>query len=116
VFKIDYAAYEWLFPRMAMVIHHGGSGTTALGLRAGVPSLTIPFLFDQYDWGRRIFDLGVGPKPIPFKKLTAERLAQAIITATSDKTMRQKSAVLGDKIREEAGLIQAVELVCHYGM
>jgi UDP:flavonoid glycosyltransferase YjiC (YdhE family) len=114
VFKIDYAAYEWLFPRMAMVIHHGGSGTTAFGLRAGVPSLIVPFLFDQFYWGKRIFELGLGPKPIPFKELTTARLTQAILTATTDAEMRRKTAVAGNRISQEAGLLQAVTLIGRY--
>ncbi len=57
VFRIDYAPYDWLFPKMSMVIHHGGSGTTAFGLRAGVPSCAVPFVFDQFYWGERIAQL-----------------------------------------------------------
>ncbi len=114
VFKIDYAPYAWLFPQMAALVHHGGSGTTALGLRAGAPSLIIPFLFDQFYWGKRILALGVGPKPIPFKKLTAERLAQAISTATTDAQIGHRAAALADKIQQEDGIRKAVETICRY--
>jgi UDP:flavonoid glycosyltransferase YjiC (YdhE family) len=108
---VDYAPYGWLFPRMAAVVHHGGSGTTGWGLRAGVPSLVVPFLFDQFYWGRRIATLGVGPEPIPFKKLTAGRLATAIRTAVDDDGLRRCAAALGAKIAAEHGLSTAVELI-----
>jgi sterol 3beta-glucosyltransferase len=111
VFKLDYAPYGWLFPRMAAVVHHGGSGTTAFGLRAGVPSIIVPFLFDQFYWGNRIAALGVGPNPVPHKKLTAERLAEALTIAVSDKEMGRRAADLGEKIRAEDGLSAAVDVI-----
>lgn len=114
VLKIEYAPYSWLFPRMAMVIHHGGSGTTAFGLQAGVPSLLVPFVFDQFYWGKRVVDLGVGPKPIPFGRLSIERLAEAITIGTNDQNMRQRAAELSRKIQAEDGIGSAVEIVEQY--
>lgn len=111
VFAIDYAPYRWLFPRMAAVIHHGGSGTTAAGLRAGVPALVVPFLFDQHFWGRRLAELGVAPPPLPYRKLTAGKLARAISAAARDQEMRRRAASLGHKIRAEKGLEAAVALI-----
>lgn len=111
VFAIEAIPHTWLFPRMAAVVHHGGAGTTAAGLRAGVPSIVIPFFGDQPFWGQRVADLGVGPSPLPRKQLSAERLAQAIQTAVSDAAMGQKAAALGEKIRSEDGLGQAAKVV-----
>lgn len=108
---IEYAPYGWLFPQMAAVVHHGGSGTTAFGVRAGVPSIIVPFLFDQFYWGRRIADLGAGPSPIPHKKLSVDRLVQSITSAVNDAKMRQQAAELGEKIRGEDGLSAAVDLI-----
>jgi UDP:flavonoid glycosyltransferase YjiC (YdhE family) len=110
-FRLEYAPYGWLFPRMAAVVHHGGSGTTAFGLRAGVPSLVVPFVFDQFYWGRRIAELGVGPAPVPFGKLTAEGLAAAIDEAVSDGEMQQRARGLGERIRAEDGLGAAVKVL-----
>ncbi|HVF25332.1 MAG TPA: glycosyltransferase [Anaerolineales bacterium] len=110
VFKINYAPYEWLFPRMAMVIHHGGSGTTSFGLRAGIPSCIVPFVFDQFFWGKRIVELGVGPGPIPYKALTAERLRDAIL-AGNDSLMRQRAFELGLKIQAENGLENGIQVI-----
>jgi UDP:flavonoid glycosyltransferase YjiC (YdhE family) len=96
---------------MAAVVHHGGAGTTAAGLRAGVPSVIVPFFGDQPFWGQRIADLGVGPDPIPRKKLTVEQLTRAIQIAVSDKHMHQRAAKLGEQIRAEDGIASAVKII-----
>ncbi len=111
VFPISYAPYSWLFPRMAAIVHHGGSGTTGFGFASGVPSIVVPFAFDQIYWGARAAELGVGPKPVPFQKLSSERLAAAIQTALSDPRMRNQAAELGRKIRSENGVAKAVEII-----
>jgi sterol 3beta-glucosyltransferase len=111
VLMVDSAPFSWPFPRVAAVVHHGGAGTTAAGLWAGVPSVVIPFFADQPFWGQRVAKLGVGPEPIPRKKLTAERLAQAIHTAVTDQAMRQRAADLGAKIQAEDGVARAVDVV-----
>jgi len=115
VFVADSIPHDWLFERVAAVVHHGGAGTTAAGLRAGLPTIIIPFFADQPFWGQRVVDLGVGPQPIPRQKLTVERLASAIQMAVSDSTMRQKAAALGEKIQTEDGIGQAVEIIQEFG-
>lgn len=111
VYMLSSIPHNWLFPRMAAVVHHGGAGTTAAGLHAGVPSIIVPFMGDQPFWGRRIAALGVGPAPIPRKKLTPENLAEAIKQTVSDSPMRQRAAALGQKIRTENGVANAVALI-----
>lgn len=111
IFKINYVPYDWLFPRMAMVIHHGGSGTTAYGLRSGIPSCVVSFVFDQQYWGKRISELGVGPKPIPHKDLTVNRLMEAINVGISNSQVRQKAAELGEKIQTENGIQNALSII-----
>jgi len=103
--------HSWLFPQLGAVVHHGGAGTTAAGLRAGVPSIITPFFGDQPFWGQRVLMLGVGPAPIPKKKLTTERLAAAITQAMNDNAMRGRAAALGARIRSEDGIGRAVALV-----
>jgi len=107
-FAVDSVPYSWLFPRTVAIVHHGGAGTTAAGLRAGVPSVVIPFFADQPFWGQRVAELGVGPAPIPQRNLTAEKLADAILIAVSDRAMRQRAAELGAKIQTEDGIAGAV--------
>jgi UDP:flavonoid glycosyltransferase YjiC (YdhE family) len=111
VFMIGSMPHSWLFPRMAAVVHHGGAGTTAAGLCAGVPSIVTPFFGDQPFWGRRVYALGVGPEPIPRQRLTVERLAEAIRRAVSDADMRSRAARLGERIRAEDGVAQAVAVI-----
>ena len=111
VTMIGSVPFNWLFPRMAAVVHHGGAGTTSLGLWAGVPSIVTPFMGDQPFWGRRVYELGVGPKPVPRKQLTVERLAQAIQTAVADRAMQARAASLGERIRAENGIAQAVAVI-----
>ncbi|MBM3473172.1 MAG: glycosyltransferase family 1 protein [Armatimonadetes bacterium] len=111
VLPIDSVPHDWLFPQMAAVVHHGGAGTTAAGLRAGIPSVVVPVFADQPFWGRRLVDLGVGPQPIPHRRLTAQGLAGAITAAVSDEPMRRRAKELGQTIRAEDGVARAVRLV-----
>jgi sterol 3beta-glucosyltransferase len=111
VLMVDSIAHSWLFPRMAAVVHHGGAGTTAAGLRAGVPSIVVPFFGDQLFWGQRVEKLGVGTAPISRKQLTVEKLARAIDQTVTDSIMRQRAAELGAKIQSEDGIANAVRVI-----
>lgn len=111
IFVLDAAPHAWLFPRMAAVVHHGGAGTTGAGFRAGVPSILVPHMGDQFFWAKRVTDLGVGPQPIPRRKLIAERLAAAITAATTDQQMRERAAALGERIRAEDGVARTIEVI-----
>jgi UDP:flavonoid glycosyltransferase YjiC (YdhE family) len=111
IFMIDSVPHSWLFPRVSAVIHHGGASTTAAGLKAGVPSVVIPFMGDQPFWGQRVVDLGVGPSPIPRKRLTMERLANAIRETVTNEGMRQRAASLGQQIQQENGIEAAVAAI-----
>jgi sterol 3beta-glucosyltransferase len=110
LFFLDDAPHSWLFPQMSVVIHHGGAGTTAAGFCAGVPSVIIPHSNDQFAWGKRVFELGVGSKPIPRKKLTSERLVAAIRYALQDE-VRKAASNLGKKIQSENGTEQAAKII-----
>jgi UDP:flavonoid glycosyltransferase YjiC (YdhE family) len=108
---LDKAPHRWLFPQMAAVVHHGGAGTTAEVLRAGVPSVIIPFILDQPFWGARIKALGVGSNPIPHKKLTVNNLSEAITSVTTNQEMINRSKMIAELIRSENGVQNAVYLV-----
>ncbi len=114
VFLIKNTPHRWLFPQMAAVVHHGGAGTTGAALSAGVPNIVIPHFGDQYYWGRRVAELGVGPDPIERKKLSAERLAAALSTTLHDSGMREQAASLGAKISAEDGVSRAVQVIRKY--
>ena len=111
LYSVPAVPHAWLFPQTAGVVHHGGAGSTAAGLHAGVPSLLVPFMADQPFWGRRVHALGVGPKPIPRRQLTAENLAGGIRLLVTDEAMRRRAADLGALIRAEDGVARAAELL-----
>ena len=110
IFMLESAPHDWLFPKMSAVVHHGGAGTTAAGLRAGVPSIVIPHANDQFAWGQRVYELGVGAKPIPRQKLTSQKLSEAISYALKTE-VQQQAKILGEKIQRENGVDAAVKAI-----
>lgn len=114
VFLIDDVPHEWLFPRVAAVVHHCGAGTTAAALRAGRPSIAVPFFGDQPAWARVLHALGAAPAPIQKAKLTADRLAAAITQATSDPRHAARAAALAAAIRAESGADRAADRILHH--
>ena len=102
VMAAENVPHTWLFPRMAAVCHHGGAGTSAAGFQAGVPSVIVPFALDQFAWAQRSYDLGIGSPPLPFKNLSAERLAEAIGFATRPATC-DRAAAIGRLVASERG-------------
>lgn len=111
IFKIDHVPHDWLFPRVSAVVHHGGAGTTAAGLRAGRPTIICPYLVDQPYWGERVYALGVGCKPIPQKKITDVNLAGAIREVLTNQAIRQNAEILGRSIRQEDGIANAIAII-----
>ncbi len=111
VFAATQVPYEWLFPRMAATVQHGGVNTVAAALRAGVPSIITPFTFDQPFWARQVQALGAGPTPIPPRQLSAPRLAQAILETLADKKIAHRAQALGEKIRAEDGISNAIKII-----
>jgi UDP:flavonoid glycosyltransferase YjiC (YdhE family) len=116
VFFVDYAPYAWLFPRMAAVVHHGGSGTTGAALTSGVPSMVVAFGADQPFWGQRTAALGAGVPPLHIKTLTAEALAASLRRLVSDPTLKVNAATLGAQLQAERGLENAVAALEGYGV
>jgi sterol 3beta-glucosyltransferase len=113
VLVLDSAPHDWLFPRCKAVIHHGGAGTTAAGLRPGIPNLVIPFAADQPFWGARVHAVGAGPMSIPVNKLTVERLVTVLGELDRD-ALRTSAQAAGRKIRMEDGVGQTVKFIDEY--
>jgi sterol 3beta-glucosyltransferase len=111
VHVVDSVPHSWLFPRVAAVVHHGGAGTTAAGVRAGVPSVIVPFHGDQPFWGHLVETTGIGPKPIPRKRLTSERLANTIEEALQNEDIKRRAAQMGTRVRSEDGVAAAVTIL-----
>ena len=99
VFFIRHYPYELLFHRMAVIVHHGGAGTTATAAASGVPQVIVPHILDQYFWGERVFQAGVGPKAIWRSRLTARKLGQAISGCLRDARIRQTALAVRESIR-----------------
>ncbi|MCD0450566.1 glycosyltransferase [Actinocorallia sp. API 0066] len=100
--------HSWLFPRMAAAVHHGGAGTTAESLRAGLPTLVCPFFGDQPYWADRVHALGAGPRPLPVKHLTVESLTSRLRDlVTTTRTTRTRD--LATSLNAEDGVARACE-------
>lgn len=114
VLLVDSVPHAWLLPRCAAVVTHGGAGSTAAGLRAGVPSMAVPHIGDQPYWGRRLHELGVGPAPIRRARVTPDALATALTSMTTDPAMRERARRFGAALAAEDGVGRAVELLGTY--
>jgi vancomycin aglycone glucosyltransferase len=103
------APHPQLFTRLAAVVHHGGSGTTATAARAGVPQIIVPHILDQYYWGERVYRCELGPKPIRRYQLTADRLAKAVNETVSGQRYYDRASRVAEKIKKQDSQRLAVE-------
>ncbi|KKY16163.1 putative udp- transferase [Diplodia seriata] len=102
IFLLDNTPHDWLFPRVAAVVHHGGAGTTAIGLKCGRPTMIVPFFGDQPFWGAMVAKAQAGAHAcVPYRKLTAERLAQGIRQCLEDEEAGRNAARLAESIAVE---------------
>ncbi|BEI90937.1 uncharacterized protein CcaverHIS019_0310070 [Cutaneotrichosporon cavernicola] len=101
--------HDWLFAegRVAAVCHHGGAGTTAAGLRLGVPTIVVPFFGDQWFWGNAVYHAGAGPEPIPYTELTVGRLVAGLEVALAPATL-EAARKMGEQISVEDGVSDGV--------
>jgi len=114
VYQTEAVPHDWLFPQVAAIVHHGGAGTTAAGLRAGKPAIITPFGGDQFFWQKIVAQIGGGVLAPPFKRLTAESLSQAISATIANPTLQATAASIGAQIRAENGVARAVEAIHRY--
>jgi sterol 3beta-glucosyltransferase len=101
VFNLGACPHDWLLPKMAAVVHHGGAGTTAAGLRFGKPTLICPFFGDQFLWGEAVHQRGAGPRPIPISLLTSSQLAECFELMTSPDMITAAEALAVAFARED---------------
>ncbi|KAL8714826.1 MAG: hypothetical protein Q9220_001339 [cf. Caloplaca sp. 1 TL-2023] len=102
VFMLGNVPHDWLFKHVSCVVHHGGAGTTAAGIALGKPTVVVPFFGDQPFWGAMIARAEAGPAPVPYKQLTAEKLAAGIMTCLEPRTL-ERAKELGARISSEKG-------------
>src|SRR5215470_1241229 len=110
VYMIGDCPHDWLFPRCHAVCHHGGAGTTAAGVRAGLPTVIVPFFGDQFFWGRVVADAGAGPEPIPIHRLDVETLTAAF-DACRRPQMKMRATELAARLRATDGVELAVRSI-----
>ncbi|OZM75559.1 glycosyltransferase [Pseudonocardia sp. MH-G8] len=108
---VDDVPHNWLFPRMAAVVHHAGAGTTAAGLRAGVPAVPVPVLLDQPFWADRLHRLGVAPPPLPLHELTADTLTQGLRSCLDRSTSRNRATELARRVGADDGPSVVLSLI-----
>jgi sterol 3beta-glucosyltransferase len=111
VYAIHKAPHDQLFKYVKGVIHHGGAGTTAAGLHLGRPTFIVPQTVDQPFWGRRVYDLGCGPKPVRLRKLTPELLADALHQLATNQSYAENAAALAEKLQAEDGADKAIKVI-----
>ncbi|GAM87287.1 hypothetical protein ANO11243_053090 [Dothideomycetidae sp. 11243] len=102
VFLLGNVPHDWLFPRCSAVVHHGGAGTTAIGIALGKPTVVVPFFGDQPWWGNMIYQAGAGAEPVPYKNMTAQKLADSI-KRVLEPDVQERAHELSAKIRNETG-------------
>jgi UDP:flavonoid glycosyltransferase YjiC (YdhE family) len=111
IYALGAIPHNWLLPRCAAIIHHGGYGTTAAGLRAGIPALVIPHIADQFYWADIIHKLGAGPNAIPRLQMKERTLAHSLNSLLTNKSFHQTASILGTRIRTEYGTRAAVSII-----
>jgi UDP:flavonoid glycosyltransferase YjiC (YdhE family) len=109
------APHALLFPRTALVVHHGGSGTTAQALRAGVPQVLLPLILDQFHHAHRLFLAGIAPRPVAMEKITAAGLTAAIESALQLPAGPRQAAALRIRASDgRASMVPRIEALCTY--
>jgi UDP:flavonoid glycosyltransferase YjiC (YdhE family) len=106
--------HAWIFPRVGAAVTHGGPGTVAAVVRAGIPAQILPIFRGHSFWGHRLCSLGVGLPPIPARKVTSEQIASSACTLLQNSDMRCRAAELGRQIRREDGVQRGVEVFERY--
>ena len=114
IYLIESVPHSWLFPQVSAAIHHGGAGTTAATLNAGIPSIVVPFFADQPIWGAQLEQLGVSPATLPRGELTCDRLVDSIRRILEDDSFHTKAEALQAKIHAEEGLAKTISIIESY--
>jgi vancomycin aglycone glucosyltransferase len=99
VLAIGAVSHAALFRRVAAVVHHGGAGTTTTAARAGAPQIVVPHVLDQFWWARRVVELGLGPPGIPRRRMSTERLCEALRSLADNELLAERAAAFGERLR-----------------
>ncbi|KAG7134421.1 Sterol 3-beta-glucosyltransferase UGT80B1 like protein [Verticillium longisporum] len=113
-YMLENTPHDWLFPRVQACVIHGGAGTTAMALKCGKPTMVVPFFGDQHFWGSMLGSSGAGPDPVPYKNLTAEKLAEGIKYCLTDEARAKVGEIARDIELEGDGAANAVRSFHHH--
>jgi UDP:flavonoid glycosyltransferase YjiC (YdhE family) len=102
IYFISNVPYDWLFPRMYAVVHHGGSGTTHTALKYTCPSLVIPHAVDQFFWAKTVSTLGLGPKGISIRKLNEQNFETVLLDLLDNDHYRKNARQISEKMKSES--------------
>lgn len=111
ILYVDEMPFEFLFPRLAAIIYHGGTGTLAAVARAGIPQAAFPFMGDQFENQKQIVKLGLGPVTCDFKKMTAESISSAISECITNDTFKKNAADMSQRLKDANGIDLTVQLI-----
>jgi len=111
IIYVDEMPFELLFPRLAAIVYHGGTGTMAVAARAGIPQAAFPFMADQFENRKQIVKLGIGPNTCDFKKLSVKALSAAITDCVSNSEFKKKACEISDKLKTKNGLDLTINLL-----
>lgn len=111
IIYIDEMPFDLLFPRLATIVYHGGTGTMAAAARAGIPQIAFPFMADQFENHKQIVRLGIGPKGCNFKKLTSDSISSAINECLANDKYKKNAIEISRKILKTDGLKLTIDLI-----
>lgn len=111
IYKISSAPHQYIFPHCSAVVHHGGAGTTQSSTLSGCPSVVVAHIADQPFWGRELHRLGVAPKPLHRRSVTAKKLSEKIKTVLASAAIKEKAQRISEIMKREDGVRRAVQLI-----
>ncbi len=109
---VGHISFRLLFPHLSAVVNHGGAGTTSIAARAGVPQIVVPHVMDQHYWGRRVYELGIGPKPLSYKQLSDRTLTIALRETLGSSIMMKNAQSLAGKMEGRNGAAELAKVLC----
>ena len=111
IFRVGETYHGSLFPRLAGILHHGGSGTTHTAAKSGIPQFIVPRLADQHYWGNRVYKMGMGPRPIPLERLNADRLTESLTALMENREYTRRAMKTGEDMQDENGVSEIVSII-----
>lgn len=114
IYFVNNIPYDWIFPKMKAIIHHGGSGTTHAALKYACPSLIIPHILDQFFWNKIIKQLHLGPEGIPIKKFDEKNFESKLLDLMNNESYKRNVKLVSEKMKAESDKEKLYDLIMNY--